>query len=290
MASRSCVSGCGWFLTSSDGHDRCHSCLGFRHAEAALVDESCSLCGNMTIAMLRSRYLLARRGGIPLALPRSSFLRTEDYFGSGPGWFEDHSEELPRRVRLRGPLTPRAHRTVWGSRMSMRGPRTGRGPASHSCPSRWQLSITCIGGWARFWRGRFGCAASVRRVALPESDPELTAMLSRAAESIGLHYRRPPSPERSRRMIGSWGRRPNVGNRPRFRSSRKCMRRWLGLGRHLFLPEAGLVPPPSSPPSTAERPRGMWRSPQSMRAHCHAALPAGRCRLEGNPRLPVQGL
>ncbi len=72
MASRSCVSGCGRFLTSSDGHDRCPSCLGFRHAEAALVDESCSHCGNMTMAMLRSRYLLARRGGIPLALPRSS--------------------------------------------------------------------------------------------------------------------------------------------------------------------------------------------------------------------------
>ncbi len=72
MASRSCVSGCGRFLTSSDGHDRCPSCLGFRHAEATLVDESCSHCGNMTMAMLRSRYLLARRGGIPLALPRSS--------------------------------------------------------------------------------------------------------------------------------------------------------------------------------------------------------------------------
>ncbi len=36
------------------------------------------------------------------------------------------------------------------------------------------------------------------RVALPESDPELTAMLSRAAESVGLHWRPPPSPERSR--------------------------------------------------------------------------------------------
>ncbi len=36
------------------------------------------------------------------------------------------------------------------------------------------------------------------RVALPESDPELTAMLSRAAESIGLPYRPPPSPEHSR--------------------------------------------------------------------------------------------
>ncbi len=36
------------------------------------------------------------------------------------------------------------------------------------------------------------------RVALPESDPELTAMLSRAAESVGLHWRPPPSPECSR--------------------------------------------------------------------------------------------
>ncbi len=64
MASRSCVSGCVRFLASSDGHDRCPSCLGYQHAEAALVDESCSHCGNMTIAMLCSRYLLA--------LPRSS--------------------------------------------------------------------------------------------------------------------------------------------------------------------------------------------------------------------------
>ncbi len=36
------------------------------------------------------------------------------------------------------------------------------------------------------------------RVALSESDPELTAMLSRATESIGLHWRPLPSPERSR--------------------------------------------------------------------------------------------
>ncbi len=144
MASRSCVSGCGRFLTSSDGHDRCPSCLGFKHAEAALVDESCSHCGNMTMAMLRSRYLLASRGGIPLALPRSS------------SWF-----------------------------------------------------------------------------------------LGAQAE------RRQP-----------------------FLSSRKCMRRWLGRGRRLFLPETGLVPPPSSPPSMVERPKGMWRSPQSS-GSARRALPPG---------------
>ncbi len=38
MASRSCVSGCGHFLSSSDGDDRCPPCLGYQHAEAALVD------------------------------------------------------------------------------------------------------------------------------------------------------------------------------------------------------------------------------------------------------------
>ncbi len=86
MASRSCVSGCGRFLASSDGHDRCPSCLGYQHAEAALVNESCSHCGNMTIAMLRSRYLLAKRRGIPLALPRSSssgFRRATSAHGQG---------------------------------------------------------------------------------------------------------------------------------------------------------------------------------------------------------------
>ncbi len=72
--------------------------------------------------------------------------------------------ELPRRVRLRGPLTPPAHRTVWGSRMSMRGPSDRAGPSiSFGAPADDGLSITAIGGWARFWRGRFGCAASVRK-------------------------------------------------------------------------------------------------------------------------------
>ncbi len=85
MASRSCVSGCGRFLASSDGHDRCLSCLGYQHAESAPVDESCSQGGNMTIATLRSRYLPDKRGGIPLAMPRSSSSGSEGYCGSWSG-------------------------------------------------------------------------------------------------------------------------------------------------------------------------------------------------------------
>ncbi len=111
-------------------------------------------------------------------------------------------------------------------------------------------------------------------------------------------------------MIGSWGRRPNVGNRLRFLSSRKCMRRWLGLGGHHFLSETGLVPPTSSPPSTVEWPKGMWRSPQSSAplpcSSARKAVPPGgvihafrpllplffpykREVVSGNPRGPVKG-
>ncbi len=198
MASRSCVSGCGRFLTPSDGHDRCPSCLGFRHAEAALVDESCSHCGNMTMAMLRSRYLLARRGGVPLALPRSSSSGRRTTLAQGQG-------DLRITVRASpSMMSPRAsHSSSTSHRLGFPDEYAGSsdraGPSiSFSAPADDGISITA--SWDELGSGEDDSAAlpPSGRVALPESDPELTAMLSRAAESIGLHYRRPPSPERSR--------------------------------------------------------------------------------------------
>ncbi len=85
----------------------------------------------------------------------------------------------------------------------MRGPRIGRGPASHSVPQADdRVSITASGDELGSGEDDSAALPPSGRVALPESDPELTAMLSRAAESIGLHYRRPPSPERSR--LNDW--------------------------------------------------------------------------------------
>ncbi len=55
-----------------DGHERCITCLGLAHAEAAFVDESCTHCGRMTISELRSRLQLLQRGGVPVPLPRSN--------------------------------------------------------------------------------------------------------------------------------------------------------------------------------------------------------------------------
>uniref|UniRef100_A0A671T7S4 E3 SUMO-protein ligase PIAS1-like n=1 Tax=Sinocyclocheilus anshuiensis TaxID=1608454 RepID=A0A671T7S4_9TELE len=52
MSYHPCVSGCGCYLAPGDGHDRCLSCLGTKHAEGAFVDDSCSHCGGMTISEL----------------------------------------------------------------------------------------------------------------------------------------------------------------------------------------------------------------------------------------------
>ncbi len=52
-----------------------------------------------------------------------------------------------------------------------------------------------------FWRRRFVCAAAPA-VAMPEWDLEITAMLSRAAERVGLEWRPPPCPKPSR--LGEW--------------------------------------------------------------------------------------
>ncbi|KAL0199320.1 hypothetical protein M9458_007860, partial [Cirrhinus mrigala] len=43
MSLRPCASGCGSFLASLDGHDRCLTCLGREHAEAAFTDGTKSL-------------------------------------------------------------------------------------------------------------------------------------------------------------------------------------------------------------------------------------------------------
>ncbi len=162
------------------------------------MDESCSHCGNMTIAMLRSRYLLARRGGIPLALPRSSSSGRRTTSAQGQG-------DLRITVRASpSSASPRAsHSSSTSHRLGFPDEYAGSsdraGPSiSFGAPADDRLSITASGDELGSGEDDSAALPPSGRVALPESDPELTAMLSRAAESIGLHYRRPPSPERSR--------------------------------------------------------------------------------------------
>ncbi len=121
---------------------------------------------------------------------------------AGPGWFEDHSESFPVEYVSAG-LSLLEHIAPSGVPGWVCGV-LGQGGAkiSFGAPADDGISITASGDELGSGEDDLAALPPSGRVALPESDPELTAMLSRAAESIGLHYRRPPSPERSR--LGDW--------------------------------------------------------------------------------------
>ncbi len=77
---------------------------------------------------------------------------------------------------------------------------------------------------------------------MPESDREVTAMLSRAAERVGLEWRKPPCPEPSR--LDDWflGVACAGFQRPAPGASLPDVHEELtSRGRHLLLPETNLL-------------------------------------------------
>ncbi len=286
MASRSCVSGCGRFLTSSDGHDRCPSCLGFRHAEAALVDESCSHCGNMTMAMLHSRYLLARRGGIPLALPRSSSSGRRTTSAQGQGDLRITVRASPSSTSPRAShSSSTSHRLGFPDEYAGSSDRAGLS-ISFGAPADDGVSITASGDELGSGEDDSAALPPSGRVALPESDPELTAMLSRAAESVGLHYRRPPSPERSRLddwFLGAQAERRQPPPVPFFPEvHEEVTRSWKAPFSARNRPSA------SSVLTTLDggAAQGYVEVPPVERAIAMQLCPQGAAAWRGNPRIP----
>ncbi|KAL0168630.1 hypothetical protein M9458_036852, partial [Cirrhinus mrigala] len=55
MPFRPCPTGCGFYLSPNDRHDRCVQCLGREHAEAAFAEGGCQNCDDMPLGTLRSR-------------------------------------------------------------------------------------------------------------------------------------------------------------------------------------------------------------------------------------------
>ncbi len=78
--------------------------------------------------------------------------------------------------------------------------------------------------------------------AAAELDPELTAVLSRAAARSGWRRAHLPVPSPHSEMIGSSARAVARDHAlPRFLSSRKCTRSWWSRGRSLFYGQKRLV-------------------------------------------------
>ncbi len=213
MPFRPCPSGCGRFLSADDGHDCCLQCLGRRHAEAAFVDDSCVCCGRMSMISLRSR-LSFMKGLAPSAATRA------DLSGSSRGSPADALGDLRVTVRASPPGTP--PRTSYSSRSEhparfpgdFAGLSHGAPSISFGAPSVDRMSIAASGDG-------FTSSEDEGAVGLPPSgvvataapDPELTAMLARAAVSIGLEVNRPPSPEPSR--LDDWFLGAGRGSQPR---------------------------------------------------------------------------
>ncbi len=213
MPFRPCPSGCGRFLSADDGHDRCLQCLGRRHAEAAFVDDSCVCCGRMSMISLRSR-LSFMKGLAP------SVATHADLSGSSRGSPADALGDLRVTVRASPPGTP--PRTSYSSRSEhpvrfpgdFAGLSHGAPSISFGAPSVDRMSIAASGDG-------FTSSEDEGAVGLPPSgvvataapDPELTAMLARAAVSIGLEVNRPPSPEPSR--LDDWFLGAGRGLKPR---------------------------------------------------------------------------
>ncbi len=248
-----CVSGCGRYLAPRDGHERCIACLGLAHAEAAFVDESCTHCGKMTISELRSRLQLLQRGGVPVPLPRSNppqrvaaggdtgDLRiTVSAFPSGNQPPRNpHSSCTPQPAELpeeRGGLSQRCTPSV-----------------SFGAPLDDRMSIAALEGESDFSRDDASAQLPPSgTVAVPDTDPEMMAMLSRAANRVGLMWNPPPCPEPSR--LDDW---------------------FLGVAR------AGSQPPTPVPffPEVHEELTGTWKAPFTARNR--ASGPSSLTTLDG---------
>ncbi|XP_073678289.1 uncharacterized protein [Garra rufa] len=197
-----CVSGCGRFLAPGDGHAHCLTCLGLQHAEAAFVDESCPHCGGMTIAELRTRLRFLQRGGVPVPLPRTNVPP-----GKRRGGVVAGSRGLPGltvTVRNSPPIpsagAPPSTDTpsppgLSGERV---GPPLGVPPVTFGAPPDEQMSVAASGGEPDLSEEEEGTLSSTGRSAVPDTDPEMMAMLARAAERVGLEWNPPSRPDPSR--------------------------------------------------------------------------------------------
>ncbi len=207
------------------------------------MDGSCSSCGDMTISELRNRLRCVKHGGVPLPLLRSGVRPGTQGITASGGIRGDL--RITVRASPNGVPHPSSTPQPAGVLLVRTGASTewGTPPVSFGASPDDQMSIAASEGEPPLSGDDDSAALPPSGVvALSEPDPEMTAMLSRAAENVGLVWNPPPRPDPSR--LDEWflGGVALVFSAPlRCHSFRKCMRSLQDHGRHLSLPEINLV-------------------------------------------------
>ncbi len=163
------------------------------------MDGSCSSCGDMTISELRDRLRYVKLGGVPLPLPRSG-VRPGTRGAAASGGVRGDLR-ITVRASPRGVPHPSSAPQPVGLPLERAGTSAERGtpPVSFGAPPDDQMSIAASEGELSLSGDDDSAALPPSGVvALSEPDPEMTAMLSRAAENVGLVWNPPPRPDPSR--------------------------------------------------------------------------------------------
>ncbi len=203
------------------------------------MDESCTHCGMMTISELRSILQLLQRGGVPVLLPRSNPPQRVSASGD-TGDLRITVSAFPSGNQP--PRKPHSSCTPQPAELPEErgGPSQRCAPSvSFSTPLDDRMSIAASEGESDFAGDDASAQLSPSgTVAVPDTDPEMMAMLSRAANRVGLMWNHPPCPEPSR--LDDW---------------------FLGVAR------AGSQPPTPVPffPEVHEELTGTWKAPFTAR-------------------------
>ncbi|KAL0147528.1 hypothetical protein M9458_057156, partial [Cirrhinus mrigala] len=285
MPFRPCPTGCGFYLSPNDRHDRCVQCLGRKHAEAAFAEGGCQNCDDMPLGTLRSRAAFFSKKPRRHSTASRSGPSTSGYEAAAMCVEEERQD-------LNDALPGTSSQTVHPVCPPMESPDDFESSSQYGLDLLFGAPAEEKAGSVAS-EGEPSEADVMAELTAPAgesqsvADAEMAAALKRAAKEIGVVWVPPPSPEPSRLddwFLGS-GRdsRPRSSPVPFFPEvHEELTKSWKAplsaRSRHVISPSLTTL---DGGPA-----RGYTEVPQVERAIVMHLCPQNAASWRGRPRLP----